>query len=124
MNPGGFANNVKIGDFSNASSGVVRESVNADDATGNVSISTFTAYYRIDMNNRSSCTVTLPEITSSDTGKKMVIKAGSTVASGKPVTVQGDSQNIDGGSFTLSESYQALTVVAMSSGSGYEWFIV
>ena len=124
MNPGGFANNVLIGDFSNASSGVVRESVGADDATGNVSLTTFQAYTRIDMANRSSCTVTLPTITSSDTGKKMTIKAGSAVASGKPVTVQGNSQDIDGGTFTLNEAYQALTVVAMSSGSGYEWFIV
>jgi hypothetical protein len=129
MNPGGFANNVLIGDFSNSSSGVVRESVGADDATGNVTLTTFQAYTRIDMANRSSCTLTLPEITSSDTGKTMVIKAGSTVASGKPVsvvgkTVSGSAQQIDGGSFTLNEAYQALTVVAMSSGSGYAWFIV
>ena len=124
MNPGGFSNTLAIGDFSNSSMGTVRQSVGSDNGTGNVSLSAFTAYYKVDMDNRSSCTLTLPTITSSDTGKKMTIKAGSTVASGKPVTVQGNSQNIDGGSVTLNEAYQALTVIALSSGSGYEWFIV
>ena len=90
-----------------------------------ISISTFTAYYRVDMNNRSSCTVSLPAITSSDTGKTMTIKAGSTVSSSKPFTVQGSSsQTIDGGTFTISEAYAALTVVALQEGSGYGWFVV
>lgn len=125
MNPGGFSNNVAFGDFSNASSGVVRESVGSDDsASSSVSISTFTYVTKVEMNNRNSVTITLPTITASDTGKKMIIKAGTTVSSSKPCTVQGNSQNIDGGSVTLNEAYQALTVVALSSGSGYEWSII
>mgnify|MGYP001391432242 CR=1 FL=1 len=124
MNPGGFSNTLAIGDFSNVSMGAVRQSVAGDDGTGNISLSSFIAYYKVEMTNRSSCTLTLPSITANDTGIKMTIKAGSTVASNKPVTVQGNSQNIDGGSVTLNEAYQALTVIALSTTSGYEWFIV
>ena len=126
MNPGGFANNMKIGDFSNASSSVIRESVGGDDsASSSVSVSTYTAFYKIEMNNRSSCTVSLPAITSDDTGKRMVIKAGSTVSSSKPFTLQGSSsQTIDGGTVTMNEQYSAVTCVAMADGAGYGWFIV
>lgn len=126
MNPGGFANNMKIGDFSNASASVIRESVGGDDSASEaVSVSTYTAFYKVEMNNRSSCTVSLPTITSHDTGKRMVIKAGSTVGSSAPFTLQGSSsQTIDGGTMTINEQYAAVTCVAMADGAGYGWFIV
>ena len=129
---GGVNNYTAYGDFSNSTyvDGLI-EGYSVDNASGNISMTHFKAYNMVKMGQRSSgCTLTLPECAYEDQGKKIVIKAGSDVSSTKPLTVQGatpsggSQQTIDGASsFVLNEAYSALTLVCMSEGSTYDWFI-
>ena len=91
-------------------------------SSGDQSVTGTPRYIVLNCSSGSSFDLTLPALTANDDGKCVTIKADGNVSNSYTVTVKANgSQTIDGAaSFTLDDSYQALTLIASSSA----WLIV